>query len=272
MSRTQGRVRDAYIWKRQTLAQIAEREKRSTQWVRGVIDASTLVTQTVLPRSTPLAADMTFLGRSYGVLVFRSPLLKRNLWWKEAGTESLFLYREGLCHLLAEGWTFTGVVIDGKRGVAQVFEDFGLPVQYCQFHQVKTVTKYLTRRPKSAAAKELRALALTLAETSEEAFKTQLAAWYTRWQTFLDETSPAPMKKRGWEYTHRRTRAAYRSLLTNLSRLFTYQKYPDALLPNTTNTLDGMFSQIKNRLAVHRGLRRDRRFNVISEILAGKRK
>jgi len=33
-----------------------------------------------------------------------------------------------------------------------------------------------------------------------------------------------------------------------------------------------MFSQIKNRLAVHRGLRRDRRLKLISEILSGRKK
>lgn len=56
----------------------------------------------------------------------------------------------------------------------------------------------------------------------------------------------------------------------NLPRLFTYQRHPNLNIPNTTNTLDGMFSQIKNRLAVHRGLRRDRRFKLISEILQGR--
>jgi len=30
-----------------------------------------------------------------------------------------------------------------------------------------------------------------------------------------------------------------------------------------------MFSQIKNRIAVHRGLSRERRFKIISEILKG---
>jgi len=30
-----------------------------------------------------------------------------------------------------------------------------------------------------------------------------------------------------------------------------------------------MFSQIKNRLAVHRGLRQDRRYKIIGEILGG---
>ncbi len=215
---------------------------------------------------------MTFWGRGYGVMVFRSPLLKKNLWWKESLFETPWVYQEGLRHLLKQGWAITGAVIDGKRGVAQVFEAGGIPVQYCQFHQMKTVTKYLTRKPQTEAGKELRVLALTLATATEVDFGLCLCTWHERWRAFLDERSPAPQTKRGWVYTHRRIRAAYRSLRMNLGRLFTYQRHPELNLPNTTNTLDGMFSQIKNRLAVHRGLRRDRRFKIISEILQGREK
>jgi len=55
--------------------------------------------------------------------------------------------------------------------------------------------------------------------------------------------------------------------MTNLPFLFTYQNYPDLRLPNTTNTLDGMFSQIKNRLNVHRGAKQKFRYKLIAEIL-----
>jgi hypothetical protein len=215
---------------------------------------------------------MTFWGRGYGVMVFRSPTLRRNLWWKESLFETPWIYREGLERLIGQGWTITGAVIDGKRGVAQVFEAHGIPVQYCQFHQVKTVTKYLTRKPQTEAARELRSLALLLKDSSEADFTRLLAAWHDRWSAFLDERSLALHTKRRWQFTHRRVRAAYRSLKTNLSRLFTYQRHPELNLPNTTNTLDGMFSQIKNRLAVHRGLRRDRRYKLITEILSGRPK
>lgn len=214
---------------------------------------------------------MTFWGRGYGVLVFRSPTLRKNLWWKESLFETPFVYSEGLVALRKQGWIITGAVIDGKRGVAQVFERLGIPVQYCQFHQVKTMTGYLTRKPQTDAARELRLLALWLKDATETEFASKLDAWRLKYESFLNEKSPAPGKKRGWEYTHRRTRAAYRSLKTNLSRLFTYQRLPELGFPNTTNTLDGMFSQIKNRLAVHRGLRRDRRFKIVSEILKGAR-
>ncbi|MEK7100066.1 MAG: hypothetical protein AAB883_02935 [Patescibacteria group bacterium] len=216
------------------------------------------------PQALVVAADVTFWGRSYGVCVFRAPLLKQNLWWKEVGTETPLIYGEGLHALTKQGINVQGAVIDGRRGVAGIFR--GLPVQHCQFHQVKTITKYLTRKPKTEAARELRILTLTLTKSTEAEFSTRLTLWYARWQTVLEERTEAKTK-RGWTYTHRRIRAAYRSLCTNLPWLFTYQKYPELNMPNTTNTLDGMFSQIKNRLAVHRGLRQDRRYKLICEIL-----
>ena len=233
------------------------------------LDAALSRERPLTPYATPIAADMTFWGRGYGVIVFRSPTLKKNLWWKESLFETPFVYGEGLWELQQQGWIITSAVIDGKRGVAQIFEREGIPVQYCQFHQVKTVTKYLTRKPKTEAGRELRALALALTRSTEEEFKTALASWQERWGEFLNEKSIAPHKKRGWEYTHKKLRAAHRSLKENLCRLFTYQKHPELGIPNTTNTLDGMFSQIKNRIAVHRGLNRGRRFKVISEILKG---
>lgn len=181
--------------------------------------------------------------------------------------ETPWVYQAGLDQLRRDGWTIAAAVIDGKRGVAQVFERLGIPVQYCQFHQVRTVTKYLTRRPKTEAAQDLRALTLSLKNVDEMTFMNLLTVWHEQWRLFLDEKSQAPHTKRGWQYTHRRVRAAYRSLKTNCARLFTYERYPELVIPKTTNTLDGMFSQIKNRLAVHRGLRRDRRYKLISEIL-----
>lgn len=197
--------------------------------------------------------------------------MKRNLWWTEATQETPAVYAAGLAALRTGGWDIQGAIIDGKRGVAQVFD--GLPVQTCQFHQVKTITRYLTRRPQTWAGQELRAIVLRLTKSTEIELRFWLSWWHKRWQDFLNERTPCPYcKTNRWPYTHRRLRAAYRSLVTNLPYLFTYQKYPELNLPNTTNCLDGMFSQIKNRLAVHRGLSRARRYKLIEEILRGEEK
>jgi len=258
----------AYVWGRQTLAQLATRTGHSARWVRREI-AHAISTHTPwVPQPTVIAADVTFWGRHDGVCVFRSPTLKRNLWWKEVTEETPRVYEEGLRALQAAGWTVTGAVIDGKRGVARVFE--GIPVQMCQFHQVKIVTRYLTQKPKTQAGIELRALALRLVKSTETEFLLLLKSWQSQWKSFLDErTSCSRCRPKLGPYTHRKLRAAYRSLITHFPLLFTYQTHQDLQIPNTTNTLDGMFSQIKNRLGVHRGAKKAFRYKLINEILSG---
>jgi len=68
-------------------------------------------------------------------------------------------------------------------------------------------------------------------------------------------------------YTHKRLRSAYRSLKINLPYLFTYQKYPQLNIPNTTNSLDGCFAYLKELVRVHRGANKGRKRKIIHDIL-----
>lgn len=215
-----------------------------------------------------IVADVTFWGRGYGVIVFRSPELKQNLYCAELSTETAQAYREGREFIEAFGYTIDAVVIDGKRGVKEVFGD--VPVQLCQFHQIAAVNRYLTRRPKLQAGKELRVIALSLTRTNEEMCTAALVAWHERWKEFLKERTTSSETRR-WFYTHRRIRAAYRSLKMNLPHLFTYQRHPAWPIPNTTNSLDGTFSHLKDLLRLHRGLKSPRRYKIINEILINHR-
>lgn len=198
------------------------------------------------------------------MVVFRSWNLKRNLWWQEVTSEKQAHYYYGRKILEERGWRFMAAVVDGRRGLAAVFQD--IPVQVCHFHQLKTVTKYLTRRPKTDAGRELRALALTLKDTNEKLFTKQLEAWERTWGTFMREKTYVAGTKH-WHYTHKNVRSAFLSLKRNLPNLFTYQKYPELDIPNTTNTIDGYFAGVKKKVAAHHGLRRDRRYKVICELL-----
>ncbi len=208
--------------------------------------------------------DTTFWGRHYGVTVFRSWDLRRNIWWNEVTSEKQAHYRYGRKILEEKGWTFTAAVVDGRRGLATVFKD--IPVQVCQFHQLKTVTKYLTRRPKTEAGQELRRLALTLANTNENVFTKKLLAWEKKWNNFIKERTSV-LGTKHWYYTHKNVRSAFMSLKKNLPNLFTYQKYPELNIPNTTNTIDGYFTSLKKKVHAHQGLRKDRRYKLICELL-----
>lgn len=213
-----------------------------------------------------VVADTTFWGRYYGVCVFRSATLKRNLWWKEVDRELMAHYHYGRKILEEQGWTIHAAVIDGRRGLATVFKD--IPVQMCHFHQVQIVRRYLTSRPKTHAGKELLTLVYTLRYTNEHTFILRLEHWERKWKTWVNEKT-AVLSTKHWYYTHKEVRKAYMSIKRNLPYLFTYLKYPKLNIPNTTNSLDGSFSQLKGKLRAHSGLTKERRFKVISEILKG---
>ena len=208
------------------------------------------------------------LGRHYGVCVFRIPNEAQNIWWNEVEKEVMANYYYGRKILEEKGWVFLGAVVDGRRGLTTVFKD--IPVQICQFHQIKQVTKYLTRRPETFAGQELRLITLSLSKITEESFIHSLNEWFHNWKKFITEKTYVAGAKY-WYYTHKNVRSAYKSLERNLPYLFTYLKYPELKIPNTTNCLDGSFSHLKAKLSIHRGLRKDRRYKVISEILKGKK-
>jgi hypothetical protein len=232
--------------------------------IRKKLDEYEVKEDNLKPQSTVIVPDTTFWGRHYGVVVFRSWNLKCNIWWNEVMSEKQAHYYYGRKILEDKGWVFTSAVVDGRRGLATVFKD--IPVQVCHFHQLKTVTKYLTRRPKTEAGKELRSLALTLTKTNEKEFTKKLNIWEKKWRNFYTEKTRV-LGTKHWYYTHKSVRSAYMSLKRNLPYLFTYQKYPKLNIPNTTNTIDGYFASLKKKVAAHHGLRRDRRYKVICELL-----
>lgn len=162
------------------------------------------------------------------------------------------------------GFEIEAIVLDGKRGVREVFSD--IPVQMCQFHQKAIVRRYLTQHPRIEAGKELLAITHFLPTIKKEDFHLLLSLWHSRWEGFLKERT-YDEDGRHWHYTHRRVRSAYRSLRENLDFLFTYQEYPELSIPNTTNSLDGSFGHMKTLLKNHRGVSKKRKFKIIEEIL-----
>lgn len=191
--------------------------------------------------------------------------MKKNVHFHEVSSETPAEYLRARLEIERNGYTIEAAVIDGKRGVLRVFQD--VPVQMCQFHQIAAVRRYLTSRPKIDAGKELRAITLAMPTLTEKVFIELLIVWHAKWQEFLKERTYAENGKR-WQYTHRRIRSAYRSLNTNTPHLFTYQKYPALRIPNTTNSIDGYFSKLKQLLNTHRGLTIRRRYRLIQEILS----
>jgi len=254
-----------YVWNRQTYGNLAVRYGKSRQWVINMLNTVHVKSNVRLsPQSLIVVADVTFFSRTNGLAVFRAPGFKKNIWWEFTPYERVDIYRQGKECLERNGFKITAIVLDGKRGVRALFA--GIPAQMCHFHQKQIVHRYLTGRPKLPAGQELKTIVGTLSKTNEKTFTEQLNGWHVRWHEFLKERT-INVETGRWNYTHKRLRSAYRSLKTNLPYLFTYQRHPELNIPNTTNSLDGFFNCLKNKLHVHRGMNRSHARKVIIELL-----
>ena len=257
-----------YIWQRQTYSDLARKYGKSKKWVQTKLDeVETKSIVRIDSKKLVIVADVTFFSRRKGLAVFREPNLKKNVWWKFTPYERVDIYIQGRKHLENNGFTIKAMILDGKRGVREVFRD--IPVQMCHFHQKQIIQRYLTNNPRLEASIELKGITAKLSNTTEKKFTEELDKWYEKWKNFLKEKTTNPETGK-WFYTHKRLRSAYRSLKTNLKYLFTYQKYPELKIPNTTNSLDGYFNSLKSKLNVHRGLSPKRAKKIIIELLKGR--
>lgn len=257
------------MWGKQTLVQLAESEQVSIRTIQNRLNKhrspKTSPLGDVSPQSIYLVIDAYYRKRGDGTIVFRSSNLQQNLLWRDIGYETIADYVWGVEMLLDAGWHIMGIVIDGRRGTLQALEKY-TPVQHCQFHQLQTVTKYLTRKPKSEAAQALKRVASTLTQADQPTFARLLDYWYQKYGTLTKERTYHPGG--GWSYTHENLRSCYFSLLHNLPHLFTYRDHP--CMPNTTNTLDGSISHLRTLHRIHRGAKLHKRRNFTEEILRGK--
>jgi hypothetical protein len=237
---------------------------KGKNWMRKTIDAAeTRESANTKPQSVVCVFDATKISDEL-LLVARAPTLKANLGWAWILQETKEAYAGLRNFVEGKGFTLTAAVLDGRTGIPRVFQD--IPVQICQFHQLQIVRRKLTLRPETDAGKELLHITFTIAKSTEADFTKELAMWFVRYESFINERTYTEGCKR-WRYTHARVRSAYRNLKKNLPYLFTYQKYPDLNIPNTTNSLDGYWSYLKNLLSAHRGKTKDRVKKLVTEIL-----
>ena len=196
--------------------------------------------------------DTTYFRRGFGVMVFYDHWGHKYALRSYVNTETIQLYKQGINKLRFQGWEIRGIVCDGRKGLFTAFP--GIPMQMCHFHQQAIIRRYLTQNPKVEASKELREISLTLSSINEESWVYVLDDWYIKWKEYLKERTTNPETGK-WHYTHKRLRSAYRSLKTNTPYLFTYQKHPELNMPNTTNPLEGRFTDLKNKLRNHPGIK-----------------
>ena len=204
--------------------------------------------------------DTTYFGWGFGVMVFKNSLDGVVLYKQYVRYETNALYLAGISEISRRGIHIQGIVCDGRQGLFGLFGD--IPVQMCQFHQIQIVQRYLTRKPQSQAAIELKKLTLKLTKQSKADFMNSLNHWCLKWSDFLNERSTSHSTGKTY-YTHKRLRSAYLSLKRHLPYLFVFEDYKELMIPNTTNALDGQFADLKNKLRNHNGLSKERKIKFM---------
>jgi hypothetical protein len=210
--------------------------------------------------------DTTYFGRTLGVMVFRgNPSVSKaysNLYWKYLKHETLKEYHLGL-FTLSSRYYFKSFTVDNKGGLIKMLQRKypDTPIQLCQFHMVAQILRYTTRRPQSECGKDIKKFILTLTKTDQPIFTSNLKQLIQQHSSFIQERNHIG------NYTHTDIRSALTSIHTNLPYLFTYQKYPNLNIPNTSNSAEGSFGQWKYKVKLHRHQRLDRRKQMIDTLL-----
>lgn len=238
---------------------------RSEKWVRNQLKAYEPSFVPPIPRAMVAVMDATRVGYEW-VFVVRDPHEKENVYTETVQSESTYCYQAALQTLKEQGFSILTIVGDGKVAVSWLFR--GIPVQMCHFHQKQIVIRCITLNPQLPAGIELLALINTLTTSTEAAFTSAFVKWYEQWETFLKEKSLNEKNGR-YSYTHRKLRSARDSIKRHLPYLFTFLRYPDLHIPNTTNSLDGAFTKVKNSIAVHAGLSRTQKMKMVKTLLGG---
>lgn len=263
------RINNAQLWEeyvkgKQTYSQLSNRYNCSIKTIQRRIDKHKITLNKPKSRAVIVLMDTTYWGKTFGVMLFKDNITKENLLKYYVKYETNGLYKQGIGELEEQGFLVQAIVCDGRKGLIKSFN--GKPVQMCQFHQSEIIRRYLTKKPKLKVSIELMEVATLLTVTDKESFIGALNLWAEKWEHFLNERTINQVTMKS-SYTHKRLRSAHHSLINNLPWLFTWYDNMDLDIPNTTNAIDGHFSDLKNKLRNHNGLSLKRKMKFIDEFL-----
>lgn len=238
---------------------------------RKILDNLTIRLPGIEPCKVNLVCDATFFGKKKdkdGLLIFLDSTTGKVLWFKFIESETKAEYREGLTYLEDKGFEIESVTIDGRRGITEVFKKY--PTQICQFHVQSAILRRTTLKPKTRPGYILKKLAVLFIQGrwNQEYFTRCILGYLETYTTFLGE------KNEQGQYIHRNIRSALYGIKLARPYLFTFKDYPSLNIPNTTNHIDGGVNpKVKELVRRHRGMNRDRRNKLISNLLCslGKR-
>ncbi len=243
-----------YVFKKQVHRELVEKYHLDKRTVHSYLEKYVLPIKAHIPRALFVVVDATYFRKQkntepWCAVVFRDPIAKENLWWGFGDVENHNLYLQGRAYLESLGYVIMGVTGDGFSCIRKVFND--IPFQMCLVHMERIVIRKITRNPKLKAGIVFLALIKTLGHCPSFVFKERFKKYIEKYRDFLNEKTPnfetgIPF------WTHKELRSAVQSLQMFLPYLFSYETTKE--LSQTSNSLEGHFSHIKDIVRIHRGI------------------
>ena len=246
---------------KQTMAELAEKHRISQSTIKRRIREVTIGwDQPSLTGSGFLHLDTTYWGHNWGVLLGLDEETGLPLYVAFIGHERVQDYIDAVRSIEQRGYCIRGIVIDGMQSLFSEFSAY--KIQMCQFHMMEIVKRYLTKRPKLIAARELKELVGSLTTRQKNEFEDEYRKWKDRWGNTLNRRTT--LKSGKTQFTHKRLRSAMHSVDFYLPYLFTYQQPECKGMPNTNNKIEGTFTDLKKNLNNHSGMSKENRKRFIS--------
>lgn len=212
-------------------------------------------------KDVSLVFDTTNIASETYLMLFRAN--SQNISYGIVDSEKAEYYKN-LIYEIKEKYKVQSFTLDGRFGVVYMlkrnFPD--TPIQLCQLHFQRNIYKYTTRNPRTECGKELIKIVGRITKLTESRFSQLIESLEKDYDEFLSE-----LNEKG-KLVHGRLISAIRAAKRWKPYLFTYQKYPELKIPNTTNSCEGYFSQLKAKLNVHSGLSAQRRVQMAVSLIS----
>ena len=234
--------------------------------------------------SSALILDATFFGRKgsdtqWWLLVAVDGITGDILASKYIFQETKEDYEVLLYSLSHSGYPYPYfAVIDGRNGVISTIQKYyhSLPVQICQAHKIATIDRYLLKYPRIESYKALKEIVHWMVNTDKATFLWQLQQFRKKYDADFRKQE-LDIKTLRDKYIHPRLRLAYNSLMRNMGQMFIcldfiqiiQQNHPNLKNPiiNTSNRIEWIFSHLKPKVKLHRGLTKERRLSLALSLL-----
>jgi hypothetical protein len=213
-----------------------------------------------------LMIDGTYMNGDACLILYYDSKLKYALFYRWTNQEYFTEIKEDLENLKLLGIDLQSVTCDGKKAIINAVRKVypQALVQRCIVHIQRMVRHWLTRKPKSTTAKELRyliGLVHHITNVTEQMMWTiAFEKWYETHKVFINEKVKNKPTNRWW-YKHRQVRRCAVLIKVALPDMFHFIK--NSNIPKSTNGIDSYFGHLKLNLNVHRGLTYEHRNNFV---------